>query len=479
MEQENPFYPLKAISRCLPVVRTNKLRVSWFTLGLLAGIGGTLAMTTHVPMTSAPHAISAQAPAAPVTIAETTAQTPAKPKEDALATIVAKDDSQPASQAVYPLTQTLTIEDGDTLIEMLTDTGVAYDDANNLIHAIGKAFNVKRLGVGQTLTVELDKDAGAEKPIIKSVVLPVSQTSTLEISRNNKDNFEIKKVFEPTERKLKRAHASIEGSFYETGAKQGMPPAMLAEMIKAFSYDVDFQRDVQRGDKLDVLFERMETKEGIPAGYGNVLYASLDLGNRTIKMYRYADKNGNADYYNDKGESVRKALLRTPINGAKITSGFGMRNHPILGYSKMHRGVDFGAPTGTPIYAAGDGVVGFASRKGGYGNYLMIRHNGAYSTGYGHLSRFARGITPGKKVKQGQIVAYVGTTGMSTGPHLHYEVLVKNQQVNPAGVKFKTGTVLAGKELAAFRKSKEIIQAQLASNEAVAMVTPAKKPELH
>lgn len=248
---------------------------------------------------------------------------------------------------------------------------------------------------------------------------------------------------------------------------------MLAELIKAFSYDVDFQRDVQRGDKLDVLYERMETKEGVPAGYGNVVYAALDLGKQTVKIYRYADKNGNADYYDVKGASVRKALLRTPINGAKITSRFGVRNHPILGYSKMHRGVDFGAPIGTPIYAAGDGTVNFASKKGGYGNYLVIRHSGKYSTAYGHVSRFARDITPGKKVKQGQIVAYVGNSGMSTGPHLHYEVLVNNQQVNPSGVKFKTGAVLGGKELAAFKRTVEQVHAQLISGEKLAMSTAA------
>lgn len=462
----NPFYPLKVFSRCLPAVRTNKLRVSWFALGLLAGVGGTLAFSTGVsfsPKTLPEMTVETPAESAPVAIAET-------PVNPAPEPVIAKEETAPA---VYPLTQTLTIETGDTLIDMLTDTGVAYDDAHNLIKAIGKAFNVKRLGVGQTLTVELDKAPEAEKPVIKSVVLPISQTATLEIERNKKDGFDVKKVFEPTERKIKRAEASIEGSFYETGAKQGLPPAILADMIKAFSYDVDFQRDIKRGDRLDILYERMETKEGIPAGYGNVLYAALDLGERKIKIYRYADKKGNADYYDAKGASVRKALLRTPINGAKITSRFGMRNHPILGYSKMHRGVDFGAPIGTPIYAAGDGTVSFAAKKGGYGNYLMIRHSGTYSSAYGHVQRFARGITPGKKVKQGQIVAYVGNTGMSTGPHLHYEILANNQQVNPASVKFKTGAVLGGKELAAFRATVEQVQAQLASGEKLALAATA------
>ena len=205
--------------------------------------------------------------------------------------------------------------------------------------------------------------------------------------------------------------------------------------------------------RMDVLFERLETKNGEVAGHGDILFADLDLGDRDLKIYRYVDKNGHADYYNEKGESIRKALLRTPVNGARISSGFGMRNHPILGYTRMHRGVDFAAPVGTPIYAAGDGTVGYAGRKGGYGNYMRIRHNGTYASAYAHISRFASGMSEGHKVKQGQIVAYVGQTGMATGPHLHYEILVNGEQVNPANVKFKTGGALQGKELAAFRNN--------------------------
>jgi len=478
MSEPESFYPLKAVSRCLPAVRTNKLRLSWFAIGLVVGIGGTLALLSDFNFTSP--AVQEAVIDMPV---ETAANPPQQqPIEEAKPAAGVPQVAQPApetSEAVYPLTLTLTIESGDTLIEMLTDTGVEYADAHNLVKAIGKAFNVKRLSVGQQLTVELNKKPGKEnRPFIESVTLPMSQTSSLEINRTAQNDFEVKKVYEPTERKVKRAQSRIDGSFYETGAKQGLSPSLLAELIQAFSYDVDFQRDVKRGDRLDILYERMETKDGIPAGYGNVLYAELGLGDKTLKIYRYADKKGNADYYNAKGESVRKALLRTPINGAKITSRFGFRTHPILGYSKMHRGVDFGAPTGTPIYAAGDGTVGFASRKGGYGNYLMIRHSNAYATAYGHLSRFARGMAPGKKVKQGQIVAYVGSTGMSTGAHLHYEVLVKNQQVNPAKVKFKTGNTLGKKELASFRATVEQIQAQLATDEKVAMAPSPKKSEV-
>lgn len=450
MSGEMPFYPLKLLSRSLPAARTNRLRLSWFIIGAAAGVWGTLAVLNwHPPvgMSEIPAAEETPVAAAPEAppAAEQPAPTPAEP------------------ETVYPLTLLLKVESGDTLINILTDTGVPYEEAHGVYKAIGKAFNVKKLSVGWSITVELDKDAATGKPIIKHVVLPTSPTASLEITRNSQGDFNVKKTQMPVEKKLKRTSGKIDSSLYETGIAQGLPPSLLAEIINAYSYDVDFQRDVQRGDAVDVLFERMETKDGLVAGYGNILFAELTLGKDALKIYRYADKSGNADYYNEKGESVRKALLKTPINGAKITSRFGLRSHPILGYSKMHRGVDFGAPTGTPIYAAGDGTVDFAGTKGGYGKYLRLKHSNNYGTAYAHVSRFAKGIAEGRKVKQGQIVAYVGSTGMSTGPHLHYEVLVKGAQVNPSKMKFKTGTVLGGKELAAFKAHKTEIESQRAA----------------
>jgi murein DD-endopeptidase MepM/ murein hydrolase activator NlpD len=291
--------------------------------------------------------------------------------------------------------------------------------------------------------------------------MPISPTATVQLSRQKNDGFTAKKIDAPVEHKLARAGGTIDSSIYETGVSSGLPPALLSEIISAYSYDVDFQRDIKQGDSMDVLFERTQTKDGVATGHGNIIFAELDLGDRELKIYRYVDKSGSSDYYNEHGESIRKALLRTPINGAHITSGYGMRMHPLLGYSKMHRGIDFGAPLGTPIYAAGDGTVDFIGRKGGYGNFLKIKHNAKYASGYGHISRFASGLTPGSKVKQGQIIAYVGSTGMSTGPHLHYEIMINDEQVNPSNVKFKNGNVLQGRELAAFRRNVEQIQANL------------------
>lgn len=446
-----PFYPLKVTSRSLPPARTTRLRISWFALGLLAGIGGTLAVLNWHP----PVGMSE------VPIAEEPEDTLPMP-DIVSAPVTLSSDGAPGTEAAYPLTLTLKVESGDTLISILTDAGAPYDEAHNLYKAIGKIFNVKRIGIGWSITVEMDKGEDG-KPIIRHLVLPTSATASLEITRGGDGKFDVKKIQAPVEKKLRRSSGKIDSSLYETGVAQGIPPALLADIITAYSYDVDFQRDIQRGDAIDVLYERMETEDGAVAAYGNILFAELTLGKKPLRIYRYVDKSGHADYYNEKGESVRKALLKTPIPGARITSRFGTRTHPILGYSKMHRGVDFGAPTGTPVYAAGDGTVDFAGTKGGYGKYLRLKHGNGYSTAYAHLSRFAKGMASGKKVKQGQIVAYVGSTGLSTGPHLHYEVLVKGAQVNPSGVKFKTGNVLTGKDLASFKQNKERVEAQLAA----------------
>jgi len=451
MQDRTPFYPLKVISRTLPATRTNKLRLSWFALGAAAGIGSSTLFNPSSLPTQITAALTQPVPAI-ATPAVEVAATPAPQPETPANT---------SDNKAYPVALNLKIENGDTLINLLTDSGVSKDEAYNVWESIRKVYNPKKMDIGLSVAVNLDKNADSPKPIVKSLVLPISQISSIEVTRDNDDNFNVKKLDKPVERKLAHAGGRITDSLYQTGIDNGIPAALLSDIISAYSYDVDFQRDIKEGDAMDVLYERMVTSDGINAGHGNVIYAELQTGDRILKIYRYTDASGHSEYYTQKGESIRKALLRTPINGAKITSGFGMRTHPILGYSRMHRGVDFGAAIGTPIYAAGDGVVDFVGHKGGYGNYLRIRHNNTYSTAYGHISRFASGISPGTHVKQGEVVAYVGMTGMATGPHLHYEILVGNEQVNPANVKFKTGNVLGGKEMVAFRKSVEKVEAQL------------------
>ena len=223
-----------------------------------------------------------------------------------------------------------------------------------------------------------------------------------------------------------------------------------------------------------MFFERLHDDLGRPVKEGNLLYANLTLSGTALRLYRYEDADGIIDYYNEHGHSVRKALLRTPVDGARLSSGFGMRRHPILGYSRMHQGIDFAAPSGTPIKAAGDGVIEVAGRDGGYGNYVRIRHNSEHKTAYGHLSRFASGIRPGVRVRQGQTIGYVGSTGQSTGPHLHYEVMVNNAQVNPMSLRLPTGKVLAGLDLAVFLELRQRVDGEMAATPVLGALAAAE-----
>jgi hypothetical protein len=251
---------------------------------------------------------------------------------------------------------------------------------------------------------------------------------------------------------------AIHGSLFESAMAHGVPVAMLTEMIKIFSYDVDFQRDIQPDDHFDLMFERGSDRRFTDA---KLVYASMTLSGKELKLYRYVDQQGSVDYYTPAGESAKKALLKTPVDGAKISSGFGMRFHPILHYSTQHKGIDFAVMTGTPVMAAGSGTVDYAGTNGSYGLYVRIKHDGSHQTAYAHLSHLAKGIRPGTHVAQGQTIAYSGSTGRSTGPHLHYEVLVNESQVNPMSVKFQSGRKLAGKELGRFQGVEKLASAEL------------------
>ncbi|MGZ8996890.1 MAG: M23 family metallopeptidase, partial [Rhodospirillales bacterium] len=227
----------------------------------------------------------------------------------------------------------------------------------------------------------------------------------------------------------------ISSSLFADAAASGAPDAVILEMIRAFSYDVDFQRDIHPGDRFSILFEQVSDRDGNVLASGDLLHARLVLAGKEHSLYRHVGADGEPGYYTRDGRSVRTSLLRTPVNGARLSSAFGMRRHPVLGFSRMHRGIDFAAPTGTPVYASGDGRVSFVGRNNGYGNYVRIDHDGGYATAYAHLSRFASGLKHNARVRQGQVIGHVGSTGVSTGPHLHYEIFVDGRQVNPLEVK--------------------------------------------
>jgi murein DD-endopeptidase MepM/ murein hydrolase activator NlpD len=252
-------------------------------------------------------------------------------------------------------------------------------------------------------------------------------------------------------RHLFRAEGKVGSSLYQTGLKYGIPERIMGEMTAMLGYLVDFQRDLKPEHKFVVIYEQYLNAGGSRGRVGKLVYAGIELKGRRYGVWSFKLKDGRIDYFNSKGRSIRTALLRTPMDGARISSGFGQRKHPILGYTRLHRGVDFAASKGTEVYASGDGEVEKAGRAGGLGIRIRIKHAEGYSTVYAHLSRLAKGLKAGDKVRQGQVIGMVGSTGLSTGPHLHYEVWREEQAIDPASIKFETRLALAGEVLAAFR----------------------------
>ncbi len=348
--------------------------------------------------------------------------------------------------------RTLSIGRGDTLMDLLTDAAVPRNEATSAVAALRDVYDPRKLKVGQQVTVLFEPHRGGTRKFMGLEFLP-DPVRSVSISRKGESGFISSQTEKPVTRKLVAAQGVIRSSLFEAGSAAGVPLSVMMAFIRDYSFDVDFQRDLQPGDGFAILYETLVTADGKSAGDGDVLYASLTLSGDDMPIYRHKTRDGRIDYYNREGESIRRALLRTPIDGARITSGFGMRHHPILGFSKMHQGVDFGAPKGTPIYAAGRGVVEEAGPHGAYGNYIRIRHNTEIATAYAHLSRFAKDTRRGGRVDQGDVIGYVGTTGRSTGAHLHYEVLKGGHQVNPRSVDLPTGEKLDGRELQAFQQT--------------------------
>jgi murein DD-endopeptidase MepM/ murein hydrolase activator NlpD len=355
------------------------------------------------------------------------------------------------------VTQSVTLGNGDTLAEVLLRNGIEGTDAHAAITAFAKAYNPRKLRKGDELAIAFrphgaaDADATVTPGTFLGFKYNVSPEREVSVRRDGDGSFESRERARPISRQAMRAEGVIMSSLYVAGKNLGIDDATLAELIRLFSWDVDFQRDIRKDDEFQVMFNRISDEDGQVIGSGEVLYASLTLSGKKKAIYRFKGDDGHTEYFDKEGRSAQKAFMRTPIDGARLSSGFGQRRHPILGYNKMHRGVDFAAPSGTPIYAAGNGTIVFAGRKGGYGNYIRIRHNGNYETAYAHMTGFARGMRTGRRVNQGQVIGYVGTTGRSTGPHLHYEVLRQGQQVNPMRIRMPSRRTLAGAESKRFQ----------------------------
>jgi murein DD-endopeptidase MepM/ murein hydrolase activator NlpD len=394
-------------------------------------------------------------------------------------------------------TRTLTLDPGDTLAGALEDAGISSADANSAILALAKVYNPRSLRAGQsfdltfTAAKQSEQSGGANRsnfsdtssdddddgnlataqpvsaaPIsqLMSIVFSPSVEHDITITRAADGSFAASDVVKQLVAHVHRAGATIDSSLYLSAMQAGIPADVVVEMIKMFSYKVDFQRDIRPGDSFEVYYDYYYTPQGQPAKQGNITYAMMRLGGREIALYRYQpDPSQPADYFDAKGQSAKGMLMKTPVDGARITSGFGMRFHPVLGYTRMHKGVDFGVPIGTPVMAAGSGTVEFMGWENGYGNFVLLNHGNGYETAYGHLSRFAAGLHKGSRVHQAQVVAYSGMTGMATGPHLHYEIRKDKIQVNPTTVKIAEGLKLMGKDLRAYLIERLHIDAQMAS----------------
>ncbi len=397
-------------------------------------------------------------------------------EDRAAMTMLPRSDSEIEDDAKRPILRTVEAEQGDTLLDLLLNAGIDKADANKAIDALRTIYNPRELRAGQEITITFERVPGSIDGRIFSAFALQTETGRQLTAKRGGSGFVAGEAKRQISRQVSHYAGTIKGSLFEAALANGVPASVLTEMIRAFSYDVDFQRDIQSGDKFEVMFERQVDSNGRVVHDGNILFASLTLSGEAMPIYRYTDSSGLVDYYNAKGESVRKALLRTPVDGVRISSGFGMRMHPILGFSKMHKGVDFAVVSGTPVMAAGAGIVEYAGYNGSYGNYVRIKHDSEHSTAYAHLSRLALGTRVGKHVGQGQIIAYSGATGRATGPHLHYEVLVHQTQVNPMSVKFQSGNKLAAKELARFVATTKQTAGLVAQTPITSRVALANKP---
>ena len=350
------------------------------------------------------------------------------------------------------------VENNDTIEKILKKHNVTTDDINNIASAVVRK-KLTNIFAGTEVKFVIKEESGNKK--IVSLFYPINAITSVEIKRN-KNNFIISENTLKLEKKEIISSNTIKNNLYSSAVEAGIEPNIIVEFANIFGFEVDFQRDIRVGDKFEVHYERFVDENGIVKNTGKIIYASMFVNNRELSLYNFKFKNKEG-YYDVDGKSVIKTLMKTPINGARLSSSFGMRKHPILGFNKLHQGTDFAAPRGTPIMASGSGVITRAQKYKGYGNYVSIRHNSTYVTAYGHMSKFGRGIRKGVRVTQGQTIGYVGSTGMSTGPHLHYEVISNGKRINSQRLKLPTGKVLNNEARNRFEIERIKIDVKIAS----------------
>ena len=334
------------------------------------------------------------------------------------------------------------IQNNDSIEKILKDLSINKEDIKNISNSL-KQKKLTNIYAGRQLSLVMKKLNDGSNSVI-NIVYPVNNTLSIEI-RKSQNNFIVKENVLKLYKKEVVVKNEIKNNLYSSAVNAGLEPNVIVEFARIFGFEVDFQRDIRKGDWFEILYERFEDDNEKVRDTGKIVYASMFVNGEEINLYNFNDGT-DIGFYDLKGKSIVKSLMKTPINGARLSSSFGMRKHPILGYNKMHRGTDFAAPSGTPIMASGAGKITRARWCGGGGNCVKIKHNSTYQTVYAHMKSFAKGIKEGRRVRQGQIIGYVGSTGLSTGPHLHYEVIVNGKKVNSQKLKLPSGKILKGKE---------------------------------
>ena len=352
-----------------------------------------------------------------------------------------------------------------TLEKILLNKNINKEEVSSVLSELSKYLNLKKIKINQVFEIVTSRKNDKENSI-ERLTIQLDNINTVHLIKES-DAFVIKKIEKVLYKKNHLAEGLISKSLYHSAKKSQIDDEVIVEFARVFGFEIDFQRDIRKNDIFQIVYEQYVDDDGELQKNGKIIYAYMKNDGKEYSLYYFKDKNNRDGYFFPDGKSVEKALMKTPINGARLSSKFGMRKHPILGYNKMHKGTDFAARRGTPIMASGSGVVERASWFGAYGKYIRIRHNSTYKTAYAHLSKFGRGVKVGKKVRQGQIIGYVGSTGRSTGPHLHYEVLIRNKRVNSQILKLPSGRILKGIDRENFEVARikiDVMRSSLVSN---------------
>ena len=373
---------------------------------------------------------------------------------DALENIYLKKTIQEITSNLIPRYKIINYvsKSGDTYEDIIERLLISKKEKKNLLQTILKEKSLKILKINQRFTFKLDNLT--DEKIIEFIIETDKKNEIIFYKSKNQNRFISKKIKKNFIKKLVYKETIITNSLYQSAINLGIKPNVILEFARLYGFQVDFQRDVWKNDSFQIIYEEFVNENNNVIDTGEIIFANLNLQDKDLQLYKYEYEKGKIDYFDDSGKSIRKTLMKTPINGARLSSSYGKRKHPILGYTKMHLGTDFAAPSGTPIMASGDGKVTKAGWCGGGGNCVKIKHNSIYQTVYAHMSKFGGGIKKGVRVKQGQIIGYVGSTGLSTGPHLHYEVIENGKKINSQKLKLPSGKVLKGKERKMFEVDK-------------------------